>query len=157
MLLNAGGRSRNHGCHTGFRRLVGRVWAQTTTSSSFHGVNHPHWYLVHSPNLRSQQLQFFNFCRGIWTFSEKFRKDYLCLYTILVQEKCANQRVAGTKAVLSYSRSTAFVYIYFVLRTISVVVSEGSTTCLALAYVVRTDNAILCLLVDDSILAMKVF
>ncbi|KAJ7538828.1 hypothetical protein O6H91_11G064600 [Diphasiastrum complanatum] len=38
-------------------------------------------------------------------------------------------------AVLAYSRTKTYVYIFFILRTIVAMFSEGSLTCLALAYV----------------------
>uniref|UniRef100_A0A2N9HB19 Major facilitator superfamily (MFS) profile domain-containing protein n=1 Tax=Fagus sylvatica TaxID=28930 RepID=A0A2N9HB19_FAGSY len=37
--------------------------------------------------------------------------------------------------ILAYSRSTNFFYAYFVLKTLTAIISEGSTICLALAYV----------------------
>ncbi|CAI0468927.1 unnamed protein product [Linum tenue] len=38
-------------------------------------------------------------------------------------------------ATLAYSRSTEFFYAYYILRTLTAMLSEGSTNCLALAYV----------------------
>ncbi|GAV90784.1 MFS_1 domain-containing protein [Cephalotus follicularis] len=38
-------------------------------------------------------------------------------------------------AILAYSRTTNFYYAYYVLRTLTAMVSEGSINCLALAYV----------------------
>ncbi|KAK3193212.1 hypothetical protein Dsin_024522 [Dipteronia sinensis] len=41
-------------------------------------------------------------------------------------------------AILAYSRTTNFFYAYFVLRTLTAMVCEGSVNCLALAYVADT-------------------
>lgn len=38
--------------------------------------------------------------------------------------------------ILAYSRSRNFFYLYYVLRTLTAMVCEGSVHCLALAYVV---------------------
>ncbi|KAK6916765.1 Major facilitator superfamily [Dillenia turbinata] len=38
-------------------------------------------------------------------------------------------------AILAYSRTTRFFYVYFVFKTLTSMVSEGSVQCLALAYV----------------------
>ena len=40
-------------------------------------------------------------------------------------------------ALLAISESRAFVYAYYVLRTISYIISQGSIFCIAVAYVVR--------------------
>ncbi|CAN0845746.1 Hippocampus abundant transcript 1 protein [Linum grandiflorum] len=37
--------------------------------------------------------------------------------------------------ILAYSRSTEYFYVYYILRTLTAMVSDGSTNCLALAYV----------------------
>lgn len=41
-----------------------------------------------------------------------------------------------TTAILSWSRSRNFFYAYYVLKTLTSMVCEGSVHCLALAYVV---------------------
>lgn len=40
-------------------------------------------------------------------------------------------------AILAYSRTRYFFYAYYVLRTLTAMVCEGSLHCLALAYVVK--------------------
>lgn len=45
-------------------------------------------------------------------------------------------RVLLISGILAYSRSRNFFYLYYVLRTLTAVVCEGSVHCLALAYVV---------------------
>ena len=44
-------------------------------------------------------------------------------------------RVVGA-AILAYSRTREFYYVYYVLRTVICMVTEGSVQFLALAYVV---------------------
>ncbi|KAH7574833.1 hypothetical protein JRO89_XS02G0010300 [Xanthoceras sorbifolium] len=41
-------------------------------------------------------------------------------------------------AIMAYSRTTSFFYAYFLLRTLTAMVCEGSVNCLALAYVADT-------------------
>ena len=40
-------------------------------------------------------------------------------------------------AILAWNQSTGFVYAYYVLRTISYILSQGSIFCIAVAYAVR--------------------
>ena len=40
-------------------------------------------------------------------------------------------------AILACNQSTGFVYAYYVLRTISYILSQGSIFCIAVAYAVR--------------------
>lgn len=40
-------------------------------------------------------------------------------------------------ALLAWNQSKGFVYAYYVLRTISYILSQGSIFCIAVAYVVR--------------------
>lgn len=40
-------------------------------------------------------------------------------------------------AVLAWNKSKGFVYAYYVLRTVSYILSQGSIFCISVAYVVR--------------------
>ena len=40
-------------------------------------------------------------------------------------------------AILAWNQSTGFVYVYYVLRIISFILSQGSVLCIAIAYAVR--------------------
>ena len=40
-------------------------------------------------------------------------------------------------AILAYRRTTDYFYAYYVLKTLTAMVSEGSVNCLALAYLVK--------------------
>lgn len=41
-------------------------------------------------------------------------------------------------AVLAWNKSKGFVYAYYVLRTISYILSQGSIFCISVAYLVRS-------------------
>ena len=45
-------------------------------------------------------------------------------------------RVA-VSALLAWNKSKGYVYAYYVLRTISYIISQGSIFCISVAYVVR--------------------
>lgn len=45
-------------------------------------------------------------------------------------------------ALLAWNQSTEFVYAYYVLRTISYILSQGSIFCIAVAYAVRVNSSV---------------